>query len=167
MENYNELLSEILRRYHIYRGENESEDEFKTRLVYSVCGMFAYASLWDNSEEVISVVHMKRKIGAVLANYKSVYPELCGSLPQNSEALEDEIVNQFLKTGIAYHRPSRIAASMKREELFGGILFQRGIALDNIDSVSGIGFYSKKDGEANLNGVKEMFGLEQKKLEAL
>lgn len=56
---------------------------------------------------------------------------------------------------------------MKHEEPFGDILFQRGIALDSISCVSGIGFYSKQYGEKNPDKIKAMFGLEQENLQAL
>ena len=167
MNKYNGLLSKVSRQYHISRGTHETENEWKTRIVYSICGMMAYACLWDDTEEPISIVHLKRRIHSVLANYKSMYPELSDSLPYVSEELEDEIKNQFLSTGVIYHRPNRIAPSIKHEEPFGGILFQRGIALDNISCVSGFGFYSKQDGGINPRNIKAMFGLEQEKLQIL
>lgn len=167
MNKYNGLLSKISRQYHILRGTRETEAEWKTRLVYSICGMTAYASLWDDIEESISIVHLRRRIRSILDSYKSLYPELSGTLPHNSEKFEDEIINQFLSAGIVYHRPNRIVASKKREEYFGGVLFQRGIALDKISCVSGIGFYSKKNGGTNLNNIETMFGLEQENLQIL
>lgn len=168
MNKYNGLLSEVAHKYYIHIGTQETENDWKTRLVYSICGMMAYASLWDDSEEEpVSIVHLKRKVRSMLANYKSMYPELSGNLPYVSDELEDEIVGQFLSTGVVYHRPNRIAPSMKHEELFNNILFQRGIALDSISCVSGIGFYSKQDGAANPDGIKAMFGLEQEDLQAL
>ena len=103
----------------------------------------------------------------MLANYKSMYPELSGSLPYVSEELEDEIADQFLSTGVVYHRPNRIVPSMKHEEPFGDILFQRGIALDSISCVSGIGFYSKQCGAKNTDKIKAMFGLDQENLQTL
>lgn len=167
MDKYNRLLSKVSRQYHILRGRQETEEEWKTRLIYSICGMMAYACLWDDTEEPISIVHLKRRIRSMLANYKLMYPELSGSLPYVSEELEDEITNQFLRTGVIYHRPNRIAPSIKHEEPFSGILFQRGIALDNISHVSGIGFYSKQDGATNPDRIKAMFGLEPKNLQIL
>ena len=167
MDKYNGLLSKVSRQYHIFRGKQETEEEWKTRLIYSICGMMAYACLWDDTEESISIVHLKRRIRSMLANYKSMYPELSGNLPHGSEELEDEIANLFLSTGVVYHRPNRIAPSIKHEELFSGILFQRGIALDNISYVSGIGFYSKQDGGTNPSNIKTMFGLEQENLQTL
>ena len=77
MNKYNGLLSSVAHKYHICKGARETENEWKTRLVYSICGMMAYASLWDDSEEgTISIVHLKRKVRSMLANYKSMYPEL-------------------------------------------------------------------------------------------
>lgn len=167
MDKYNGLLSEVASKYCIQKGAKEEVNAWKTRLVYSICGMMAYASLWDDlEEEPISIVHLKRKVRHMLANYKSMYPELSGSLPFVSE-VEGEVADQFLNTGVVYHRPNRIAPSMKHEELFGGILFQRGIALDNISCVSGIGFYSKQESTTDPDRVKTMFALERDALQAL
>lgn len=168
MDKYNGLLSTISHKYCIHKGTQETENDWKTRLVYSVCGMMAYASLWDDAEEEpVSMVHLKRKVSSMLASYKSMYPELSGSLPDASEELEDELANLFLSAGVVYHCPKRIAPSMKREEPFRGILFQRGIALDSISCVSGIGFYARQDGAANPDRIKAMFGLGQDNLQAL
>lgn len=167
MNKYNGLLSAVSSQYHILRGKQETELDWKTRLVYSICGLMAYAALWDESEEPISIVHLKRRIRSMLDSYKSMYPELSGSLPSSSEELEDEITNQFLNVGVVYHSPYRIAPSMKREEPFGGILFQRGIALDDISCVSGIGFYSKREEETSSDRIKAMFGLEPENLQRL
>ncbi len=167
MDKYNGLLSKVSRQYSILRGNQETANEWKTRLVYSICGMMAYASLWDNTEESISIEHLSRRISNILGSYKSLYPELLGTLPQNSEKLEEEIKNQFLRSGVVYHRQKRIVASKKHEEHFCGVLFQRGIALDNISCVSGIGFYSKLDGGTNINNIKTMFGLGHENLQTL
>ena len=167
MNKYNGLLLTVSDRYLVQKGDQEAEDEWKTRLIYSICGMMAYASLWDEDVETISILHLKQKIRIMLASYKSMYPELFKNLPYFPEELEDEISNQFLNTGVVYHRPNRIAPSMKREEPYSGILFQRGIALDSISGVSGIGFYSRWEGATHRDGIKAMFGLEQKNLQKL
>lgn len=168
MNKYNGLLSSVSHQYHILKGKQEAENDWKTRLVYSICGMMAYASLWDDSEEQpISIVYLKRKVRNILENYKSIYPELSAYLPDTPDSLEIEIIKQFSMAGMVYHRPNRIAPSMKHEEPFGGILFQRGISLDSISYVSGIGFYSKQDGETKPARIKAMFGLEQEKLQTL
>ena len=62
MNKYNGLLSSVSHKYHIYKGTQETENDWKTRLIYSICGMMAYASLWDDSEEgSISITHLKEK----------------------------------------------------------------------------------------------------------
>lgn len=167
MDKYNGLLSKVSQQYYIFRGKQETENEWKTRLIYSICGMMAYACLWDDTEEPISIVHLKRRIRSMLGSYKSMYSELSKALPYTSEELEDEITNQFLSVGVVYHRPNRIVPSKKQEEQYGGVLFQRGVALDSISCVSGIGFYSKQDGGINPNNIKTMFGLEQENLQIL
>lgn len=166
MDKYNGLLLNVSQRYHILKGEKETEHDWKTRIIYSICGLMAYASLWDDSEGPISIVHLKRKVQNMLTNYKLMYPELSADFPAPDE-FENEIAGQFLHTGIIYHRPNRIAPSIKHEEPFGDIIFQRGVALDDISCVSGIGFYSKQSGEANPNRIKIMFGLEQENLQTL
>ena len=85
MDKYNGLLSKVSQQYHILRGTQETEDEWETRLVYSICGMMAYASLWDDAEEPISIVHMKGRVRSVLGSYKSLYPELSGAFPHISQ----------------------------------------------------------------------------------
>lgn len=167
MDKYNGLLLQVSNQYHIYKGEQETENDWKTRIVYSICGMMAYASLWDDAEAPISIVHLKGRIRDTLANYRSMYPELSGKLPYVTEKLENEIANQFLNTGVVYHRPNRIAPSMKHEKSFDGILFQRGIALNHISCVSGIGFYAKQDGNTTPDGIKTMFGLKQENLQTV
>ncbi len=168
MNKYNGLLSSIGHKYHICKGTKETENEWKVRLIYSICGMMAYASLWDDEEdEPVSIVHLKRKVRVMLANYKSLYPEISSNLTITSEELEDEISDLFLSTGMVYHRPNRIAPSMRRDESFGDIVFQRGIALDSISCVSGIGFYVLHERISNSRAVNEMFGLEREPLQAM
>lgn len=165
MDKYNKLLLKVASRYNIIKGTEESENDWKARLVYSICGMMAYASLWDESEEeTVSIVHLKSKARSILDSYKSMYSELSQYLPNTAEELEEEIVGLFLKTGVVYQRPYQIASAMKHEEAFGNILFQRGIDLDNIACVSGIGFYAKQSEEIISDGIKSMFGLEQENL---
>ena len=165
MNKYNKLLLEVARKYNIVKGTQETERDWKVRLVYSICGMMAYASLWDESEdETVSLDHLKRKIGTTFANYKSMYPELEQNLLYTTEELEKEIADIFVNAGVVYHRPYQIISAMKHEEAFGNILFQRGIAINDISYVSGIGFYSKQNDATNSSDTKAMFGLEQENL---
>ena len=165
MNKYNNLLLKVAHKYNIIKGIQETESDWKARLVYSICGMMAYASLWDESEEgTISIDHLKRKVGGTFVNYKSMYPELEQNMLYTPEDLEKEIANIFVSTGVVYHRPYQIISAMKHEKAFGNILFQRGISIDDISYVSGIGFYSKQNEVTNSDNIKTMFGLEQENL---
>lgn len=167
MDKYNELLSKISQKHHILKGNHETEVEWKTRIVYSICGMMGYASLWDNFEDPISLQHMKSRIRSTFNAYHDLYPELSTALPNSSTELEDEITNQFLSSGIVYHRPHLIVPSQEHSVLFDGVLFQRGITLDSISCVSGLGFYVKQDGTTASDNIKNMFALEREDLQTL
>ena len=130
--------------------------------------MMVYASLWDDSEEgSISITHLKEK--------STIYLQITNQYTRNFQLTYHMFLKNskmrlqinFLSTGMVYHRPNRIAPSMKHEELFDDVLFQRGIALDSISCVSGIGFYLKQRGTKNTDKVKQMFGLEQADLKTV
>ena len=161
MEKYKSLLLNIARKHGINKGKTESDIEWKTRIVYSICGMMAYASLWDEaSEEDISIVHMKKRVRGILKGYREIYPELSSSICFNSEDLEEEIVNVFLQTGMIYHSPNRVAPASKKIASVNEVAFERGISPDEITCVSGWGFYRSKDYPDMGMEVNEMFGLE-------
>lgn len=180
MSRNGDLLLQVAQQHHILRGEREAEHEWQARLIYSICGMMAYASLWDDSADstsdedwhTVSVVHLKRRVSSVLAAYQAMYPELAASLPADAQALADEIEQQFTAAGVVYHRPYRVAPATWREAQCSGILLQRGIALDDISHVSGLGFYALvagHDGAVNpdISAAATMFGLEQEPLQEL
>lgn len=167
MNKYNELLLNISQQYHILKGNQETEIEWKTRLVYSICGMMAYASLWDDAEEPTSIMHLRKRIRCIFDSYMTMYPELIHRFSKNPEDLENEIIDQFLSVGVVYHRPKRVVVAKEHKEHFSGLLFQRGISLDSISSVSGIGFYSIMNGGTDIDNIKTMFGLERENLEKL
>lgn len=167
MDKYNYLLTKISRLYHILKGTHETQEEWKARLIYSICGMMAYASLWDDTDDTISINHVKRRIRNILSDYKVMYPEVSDYFPDNTEELENEIKELFLSAGVIYHCPNRISPSVKHEESFGNILFQRGISLDEIAYVSGIGYYRIQNDKTPINNIKAMYGLEHGKLSEL
>ena len=173
MEKYNRLLLVAAGKYNIYKGDAESEIDWKARLVYSICGMMAYASLLDNVGDgpvtdngSVSIEHVENRINRILSNYRTMYPELDAYLPNETDLIK-ETIGIFKSTGVVYHRSKRLAPSMKREASAGKVLFQRGIAIDSISRVSGIGFYSEQSEEPGPDEVKAMFGLQGETLQAL
>lgn len=167
-----ELLSVIARRYSIFKGDSEPEEEWKARLIYSICGMMAYASLLDippddSEEKSDSIEHVKERICRTLTDYTTIYPETAPLLPNNPERFAEEIKNQFINSGIVYHSSQRLTPAMFHEKSFGGILFQRGISPDDISCISGLGFYAKKQHPESLSEIQSMFGLEPESLASL
>lgn len=168
MDKYNKLLTLVSQTYGIPKGTAESESDWKIRIIYSICGMMAYTSFWDDAEEEqISILHLKKRVKNILSSYREMYPEVADELPSSSQQLEDELANIFLNTGVAYHCPYRIAPSIRREESIGNICFQRGILPNDIKCVSGVGFYSIQDESNHRGNIRLMFGLEEQNLSFL
>lgn len=185
MNEYEGLLESAANKYHILRGTEESEVNWKSRVIYSICGLMAYASLWDD-EGNVSIVHLKIRVRRILKDYKALFPDFADSLPMTTEdpltvernsrlnTLEDEIYDQFLDAGIVYHQRYHVIPSMKHEEILDHVCFQRGIGIDNISCVSGLGFYSiqerlpsSPDKAECIKNVKDMFGLPQDNLKTV
>ncbi len=68
MKQYTGLLRNIASELNISRGSTESEDSWKARVIYSVLGRMAYASLWDVTEDLqpVSIAHVKKRIHKLL-----------------------------------------------------------------------------------------------------
>ena len=49
MNKYARLLTAIAEEFRIRQGKNESEIDFKVRIIYSALSRLAYARLWDKS----------------------------------------------------------------------------------------------------------------------
>lgn len=124
-----ELLSVIARRYSIFKGDSEPEEEWKARLIYSICGMMAYASLLDISpddseKKSVSIEHVKERICRTLTDYITIYPETAPLLPNNPEQVAEEIKNQFINSGIVYHSSQRLTPAMFHEN-HSAVFFSR------------------------------------------
>ena len=147
MKKYNGLLAEIAREFHIEQGEAESMERWKARIVYSLLGRMAYASLYDHLEEdeelpedkSVSVSHFKRRISTLLDTYLRLYPEIRSTFPPESNELYGEIYDVYLKTGYMYHTPYQISPAAPSAACQGDVQFERGMALDREQFMSGLG----------------------------
>lgn len=165
MNKYKNLLLKIANKYSIFQGDNESTDEWKVRIIYSVCGLMAYTSLWDEtSEGSISITHLEYRIRSIYDSYLELYSEISRYFPYEKEALEKEITEIFIKSGMIYHRPNRVSPSKKCCSFVDDVCFKRGIGVDNIKCMSGIGFYSVGEEDNNSIDVQEMFQLNTQNL---
>lgn len=180
MNKYNKLLDTIANTYHIARGDKESDERWKARVVYSLLGQMALASLLDDLEEdevthnvcePISIAHFKGRICAVWESYLALYPELRAFFSAESKTLCDDIYDIFLKTGCIYHTAYRIASAAPSIARQGGVQFERGMPLERQQHISGLGAYLP-EGDAFEKAVlypsvREMFGLQEGTLSGL
>lgn len=180
MNKYNKLLDAIANTYHIARGDKESDERWKARVVYSLLGRMALASLSDDLEEnevtpkdcePISIAHFKDRICAIWKSYLTLYPELRTLFPAESKALCDDIYDIFLKTGCIYHTAYRITSATPSMARQGGVQFERGMPLERQQYISGLGAYLP-EGDAFEKAVlyssaQEMFGLQEGTLSEL
>ena len=90
MNKYDNLMAKIGAEYNIKKGKTESINDWKVRLIYSVLGRMAVASLLDDYDnDMPSIIHLKNRIASVFDSYHKMYPELDGLLPQNAEKIAD------------------------------------------------------------------------------
>ncbi|WP_308498853.1 hypothetical protein [uncultured Anaerobiospirillum sp.] len=182
---FKKILFEACNRYHLVQGKNETALSYKARIVYSICGMMAYTSLLDESDEsiaTISKVNLKYRVKDILDSYLSLMPELKDSFSNANFDIAESIYQTFLDAGVIYSSPYRLAISKRVQLRYDKVTFMRGISPDEIDRVSGIGFYGyelqpkdahldplaaqalSKVNTKDLKALRAMFGLETESL---
>ena len=162
MIKYNSLLMRISNEYSIKRGTKEDTTSWKERIIYSLLGRMAIASLSDGLEEgTVSIIHLKDRIHDVFSSYYQMYEEIGRDYAENSDSLEDEIYDIFLNTGVVYHEPDRILMSAKANAVCNGIKFTRGYELDRKQMLSGLGSYMVQDADDKSMTLSQMFCLDE------
>ena len=167
MKKYNNLLAKVADEYSINKGFLEDEKQWKVRLIYTIIGRMALASTWDISEENVSIVHMKKRIEKVVLCYRNMYYEVADLLPESPTILADEIYEIYVKTGVIYHEPNHILMSVKTTASVGNITFTRGCALNEKQSISGLGTYVSNYSKDMSGNLADMFCLEAMPLKTL
>lgn len=175
MNKYHGLLEKIAGELHIECGEKESIENWKARIVYSLLGRMAYASLIDRleedeiaveSNEPVSITHFKRRICTILDSYLELYPEIGVLFLSEQKTLCDEIYDIILKSGYIYHTPYSITMAPPCSAIQGGLRFERGMPLDRKQYISGLGTYLPIGYNIFSKGtvyptVQDMFGLQK------
>ena len=165
MKKYNNLLINASQEYSISKGKHENEVNYKTRLIYSIIGRMAIASLWDMPESGdVSIVHVKNRIKELLKCYRHMYPEIESAITPDSDAIADEIYDVLLHAGCIYHEPNRIVVSAKSDGCKGSTMFTRGYPLDVKQCISGLGTY--QNNIITAKSIKEMFLFERQALDS-
>lgn len=160
MKKYDGLLQQIADELNIKQGKTEDEKSYKCRVLYSILGRMAYASLWDTREDQVpvSVVHLKQRIARLLDGYLKLYPELKYSFSSDASLLCDEIYEQYLSAGCFYHTPNRITACLPCQSDTSDVVLCRGLPLNLPVLISGIGAYRRLCSDKYpVKTLKEMF----------
>ena len=164
MKKYNNLLINASQEYSIAKGKHETEVNYKTRLVYSIIGRMALASLWDMPDSGdVSIVHVKNRIKELLKCYRHMYPEIENAITPDNDTIADEIYDILLRAGCIYHEPNRIVLSAKCDGCKGSTMFTRGYPLDVKQCISGLGTY--QNNIITAKSIKDMFLFERDPLD--
>ena len=144
MRKYNELLRNVADEFHISQGTEESDAEYKCRLIYSILGRMAYASLWDTQEDgqQVSISHFKRRISQLFFGYREMYSEIKPLMLCDAELLGNEIYDVYIKTGYIYHAPNRLAPAAPCQCGTVPVILSKGMPLCLRQRVSGLGTYT-------------------------
>ena len=170
MKKYKDLLEKIAAEFNIQRGNAEFETEQKKRIIYSLLGRTAAASLWDTPEDLqsVSVTHLKRRVNAVLRSCIELYPEVGTDFQKSAEDLEEVIYRLLLNTGNLYHTPYSIYPPKFCEATAGNVVFTRGAPLGRAQWVSGVGSYRPVgDQSKTMLTVTGMFQIQSSALQNL
>lgn len=167
MNEYGGLIEKISTELDIKKDVNENVNIWKARVIYSVMGKMAIASLYDVLEDAqsISITHLKRKCQKILLAYFDLYPELKQVMKASPEEFSDEIYNIFLSCGCLYHTPNRLLPATEKRVNFNKIEIVRGAALNEKLKVSGLGTYGFKNGNQDISQLLEMFQIQCNSLE--
>ena len=116
----NDLIVSIGRQLNIPQSD---DNEWVCRVVYSVAGQMALASLWDHTEDggSVSIQHFKSRIDQIFDAYEGIYPKIGFLLPHDKTDLIEEMysiceMGFFIIPLIKYPQPL-----LQLEEM--GILF--------------------------------------------
>ena len=165
----NKLLQEIAHELNILPGDSESEESYKSRIVYSAIGHMSLASLYDADEyeDTISVQHFRNRAETLHDSYLSIFPELKHVLMTEADNFSEAVYDIYLNAGCIYHDPNRITASAFRTAKSSGITFARGTPLNRKIFLSGLGAYLPANDSGDSITVPELFCLQRMSLSEL
>lgn len=161
MNRQNNLISIMGQAYRIEKGTTESIEQWQMRVIYSVLGQMAYASLWDITEDdqSISIVHFKSRMKNLLESYCGIFNNLRKLFGYDYEKLLEEIYNVQLEGGKIYHSTYRLSPACFSASRVDNVLFTRGMAPGERQFVSGQGTYQISENAQESIPLSEMFQL--------
>ena len=168
MTNTEELLLQAANNLGISKSKNESDIEWKLRVVYSAIGRQSYASLWsiDTPNKNVSITHFKRKIKSLLLAWKDILPEIAYEFTVDEEEFADEIYEIFENTGSVLHSPMRVTPSEEKNVQRGKMQLLRSPKLNRNTVFSGLGAYIIDNNCDNFDDYSA-FGINKRTLDEI
>lgn len=160
----NDLMDSIRLQLNIPHSSN---DDWICQTVYSVAGQMALASLWDRDEdsESVSIKHLKLRMRQIFDAYKSLFPHVRYTLPEDMTVLLEEIYQVYLHNGFMYHSADHVSPCIPCVASWNNLTLHRGFSPDTNLFMSGLGFYSLK-GMPSGESFANMFALQQQSFES-
>lgn len=161
MSEYGRLMEKIAQELNIKKETGEDSITWKARVVYSVMGKMALASLFDvlENDQSVSIIHFKNRIQKMMHSYMELYPELKNVMQASEEEFSEEIYNIYRQTGYFYHTPNRLLPSAEVRVKDAHIELVRGTALSEKTCISGLGTYLITG--LNVNNIESVFHMFQ------
>jgi len=159
-----DLITSIGKQLNIpYLGDGDSI----ARIVYSVAGQMALASLWDHDEdnETVSLQHFKKRIIQIINAYKDIFPEIKSIFSESTEDIAEEIYLIYLKNGFIYHSAYQVAPVIPAKSGLGNVVLHRGFSPEASLHMSGLGFYTIQDNMSDT-AISDMFCLQTQSFES-
>lgn len=157
-----DLIASIGKQLNIPKSD---ENGWICRVVYSIAGQMALASLWDHAEDgsSVSIQHFKSRIEQIFDAYESIYPKT--GFPPDKTDLIEEMYSIYLRNGFFYHSAYQISPAVPANGGNDGLVLHRGSAPDAKLFMSGLGFYSVQNLTSDRT-ISSMFGLQEQSFES-
>ena len=160
----NEFINSISEQLDIKKGNKESLDSWKQRVLYSSIGINMLAATYDYDDDSlfgtatnsISMQHILKR-GKMLFGAYNALREI-----KNGETdLPEYIRKLYIKTGYILHRNNRLTYPPPTQAKYQSIFYTRGQLPWTVTAMSGAGTYSIKEIEGVTNSLADMFHLER------
>lgn len=163
MQMKDQLIATIGQQLHIAKS---NDDDWICRVIYSLAGKMALASLWDHDEsrDFVSPQHFKQRLEQIFTAYTAIYPQTLNLFPANQNNLIEDIYAVYLRTGHFYHSPYKISPASFTQSASENVSLYRGVSPNAKFSMSGLGFYSAHTKTTDTLSVSAMFGLQMQTL---
>lgn len=163
MKLIDEYILEVNNELRIQKGYTETTDNWICRIIYSILGRMAFASLFDqkSTPETTSIIYFKNQLKKNLRTLTLVFPNSTISFQTNFDAVVDEVLKQFIDLGMVYRSPNNITLAKYQQISYNQISFIRGFSFSSNYFASGLGhFFINQPNTENMD-VIDFFQLQR------